>query len=48
VTAVNADVVTRDQVVRGFGSEMEPVLEVEPGAIVTFETKRLLHRPDPE
>src|SRR5215472_34078 len=32
-------VVTRDQVVWGFGPDMEPVLEVEPGAVVTFETK---------
>jgi amidase len=31
-------VVTRDQVVWGFGPEMEPVLEVEPGAVVRFET----------
>src|SRR5205809_4891081 len=38
VTAVKADVVTRDQVVWGFGPEMEPVLEVEPGIVVTFET----------
>src|SRR5436190_7181600 len=38
VTAVKTDVVTRDQVVWGFGPEMEPVLEVEPGAVVTFET----------
>ena len=30
--------VTRDQVVWGFGPEMEPVLEVDPGAVVTFET----------
>jgi amidase len=30
--------VTRDQVVWGFGAEMEPVLEVESGAVVTFET----------
>ena len=30
--------VTRDQVVWGFGPEMEPVLEVEPGSVVTFET----------
>src|SRR5712691_13255663 len=31
-------VISRDQVVWGFGPEMEPVLEVEPGAVVTFET----------
>ncbi|MSO57505.1 MAG: hypothetical protein EXQ77_00505 [Thermoleophilia bacterium] len=31
-------VVSRDQVVWGFGPEMEPVLEVEPGSIVRFET----------
>ena len=30
--------VTRDQIVWGFGPEMEPVLEVEPGSVVTFET----------
>jgi amidase len=38
VTAVNTDVVTRDQVVWGFGPEMDPALEVEPGGVVTFET----------
>ena len=31
-------VVTRDQVIWGFGPDLEPVLEVEPGAIVRFET----------
>ncbi len=31
-------VVTRDHVVWGFGPEMEAVLEVDPGAVVTFET----------
>ena len=31
-------VVTRDQVVWGFGPDLEPVLEVEPGAVVRFET----------
>ena len=31
-------VVARDQVVWGFGPDMEPVLEVDPGALVTFET----------
>jgi amidase len=31
-------VVSRNQVVWGFGPEMEPVLEVEPGSVVTFET----------
>lgn len=31
-------VVTRDQVVWGFGPEMDSVLEVDPGAVVTFET----------
>ena len=31
-------VVTRDQVVWSFGPEMEPVLEVEPGSVVRFET----------
>jgi len=30
--------VTRDQVVWAFGPELEPVLEVEPGTSVTFET----------
>jgi amidase len=39
MAAVRADaVVTRDQVVWGFGPEMEPVLEIEPGTVVTFET----------
>ena len=36
--ATSSAVVTRDQVVWGFGPDMEPVLEVEPGAVVTFET----------
>ena len=36
-TAVD-HVVTRDQVVWGFGPEMEPVLEVEPGSVVRLET----------
>jgi len=31
-------VVTRDQVVWGFGPDLEPVLEVDPGAVVRFET----------
>jgi amidase len=31
-------VVTRDQVVWSFGPDLEPVLEVEPGAVVRFET----------
>jgi amidase len=31
-------VVSRDQVVWSFGPAMEPVLEVEPGSVVTFET----------
>jgi amidase len=31
-------VVTRDQVIWGFGPDLEPVLEVEPGAVVRFET----------
>jgi amidase len=31
-------VVTRDQVIWGFGPDLEPVLEVEPGATVRFET----------
>jgi amidase len=37
VTAVD-HLVTRDHVVWSFGPEMEPVLEVEPGAVVRFET----------
>jgi amidase len=31
-------VVSRDQVIWAFGPDLEPVLEVEPGATVTFET----------
>src|SRR5439155_19490187 len=31
-------VVPRDPVVWGFGPEMEPVLEVEPGSVVRLET----------
>ena len=31
-------VVPRDQVVWAFGPDLEPVLEVEPGAVVRFET----------
>ena len=31
-------VVTRDQVVWGFGPDLEPVLEVEPGSVVRLET----------
>src|SRR6476620_4572710 len=30
--------ITRDQVIWSFGPELEPVLEIEPGATVTFET----------
>ena len=30
--------VSREDVIWGFGPELEPVLEVEPGAVVTFET----------
>ena len=30
--------VSRDDVIWGFGPDLEPVLEVEPGAVVTFET----------
>ena len=30
--------VSRDDVIWGFGPRLEPVLEVEPGAVVTFET----------
>jgi amidase len=32
-------VVSRDDIVWGFGPDMEPVLEVEPGATVRFETR---------
>jgi hypothetical protein len=40
MTAATASsaVVTRDQVVWGFGPDMEPGLEVGPGAVVTVET----------
>jgi len=39
MSAVAVDhVVTRDQVVWGFGPDLEPVLEVDPGAVVRFET----------
>jgi amidase len=39
VAAVTVDeVVTREQVVWAFGPDLEPVLEVDPGAVVTFET----------
>jgi len=31
--------VTRDTVIRAFGPDLEPVLEVEPGTVVTFETR---------
>ena len=34
--------VTRDQVVWGFGPELEPVLEVEPRSVVRFETNDFL------
>jgi amidase len=38
-TATRVDhVVPRDEVVWAFGPELEPVLEVEPGAVVRFET----------
>lgn len=37
-TAAVEHLVTRDQVVWSFGPELEPVLEVEPGATVRFET----------
>jgi amidase len=37
VTTVD-HVVTRDQVIWSFGRDLEPVLEVDPGAIVRFET----------
>ena len=30
--------VSREDVIWGFGPSLEPVLEVEPGAVVTFET----------
>src|SRR6476646_4563605 len=29
---------TRDQVIWSFGPDLQPVLEIEPGAVVTFET----------
>jgi amidase len=39
MAAVAVDhVVTRDQIVWAFGPELEPVLEVEPGSVVRFET----------
>jgi amidase len=39
VSTVAVDhVVTRDQVVWGFGPDLEPVLEVDPGSVVRFET----------
>ena len=31
-------VVSRDEIVWAFGPDLEPVLEVEPGAVVRFET----------
>lgn len=31
-------VLSRDEIIWGFGPDLEPVLEVEPGAIVRFET----------
>src|SRR3954453_17974457 len=30
--------VSREDVIWGFGPDLEPVLEVDPGAVVTFET----------
>jgi amidase len=39
MSAVAVDhLVTRDHVVWGFGPDLDPVLEVEPGAVVRFET----------
>lgn len=35
-------VVSRDHVVFNFGPHMKPVLEVEPGAVVVFETNDCL------
>jgi amidase len=29
---------SRDQVIRSFGPDLQPVLDVEPGDVVTFET----------
>src|SRR6185437_10031428 len=37
VTTVD-HVVSRDEIVWAFGPDLEPVLEVEPGAVVRFET----------
>src|SRR5213596_4046257 len=31
-------VVSRDEIIWAFGPDLEPVLEVEPGAVVRFET----------
>jgi amidase len=36
-------VVSRDEIVWAFGPDLEPVLEVEPGATVTFETNDCLN-----
>jgi Predicted acetamidase/formamidase len=30
--------ISRDEVIWAFGPDLEPVLEVEPGEVVTFET----------
>ena len=39
MTTVAVDhVLTRDQIIWSFGPDLEPVLEVEPGAVVRFET----------
>jgi amidase len=39
MTTVATDhLVTRDQIVWGFGPDLEPVLEVDPGEVVRFET----------
>jgi amidase len=39
VAVATADhVVSRDQIIWAFGPDLEPVLEVEPGAVVRFET----------
>jgi amidase len=36
--AAVTEVIGRDSVVWAFGPDMEPVVEVEPGAVVKFET----------
>ena len=38
----------RDQVIWSFGPDLQPVLEVEPGDVVTFETNDCFTGPDPQ